>query len=109
MFSILLVIKSWPANFLDFNLWIILAISFGETCLVGRDIESGVSRKLLILTNCELLGIISRYGIKILERYSPKRLALSRSDSTCDPSNFLIGQEYSFNFSILLVVFDNDL
>jgi len=43
-----------------------------------------------------VLGVLSGWGVKILERCSPKRLSLSRSDKASDPSNFLIGQKNYF-------------
>lgn len=64
-FKILFDIKSWLGDLLGFNLWITFTILFRETCLVGSDIGSGGSKKLLILINWELLGIMSEWDMKI--------------------------------------------
>jgi len=75
---------------------------------MGRDTGSGVSRKSVILTSCEVLGVISWWGMKIFERCSAKRLTLSRSERASDLPVFLIGQKNSFNLIKFLVVFHGE-
>lgn len=48
------------------------------------------------------------WGLNMLERSSPNKLALSTSDISSEPSGFLIGHECSFNFRRFLVILHNE-
>lgn len=76
--------------------------------MIERHIGRGISRKLLILINCMVFGIIPGYGVKLLERCSPKILVLSCSGRASDPSDFLMVVNISYNCSMFLVIFYND-
>jgi hypothetical protein len=72
---------------------------------MGRDNSNGASRKLFILFKKVVLEEVMGWGLNMLERCSPNKLA---KDSASEPSGFLIGRESFFNFRRFLVVFHSE-
>jgi hypothetical protein len=75
---------------------------------MGKDIGNGASKKLFILFKKIVSGGVMEWGLNMLERCSPNKLALLTSDIASEPFGFLIGHESSFNFRRFLVIFHNE-
>jgi len=106
--NILFVIKSYPGDFLGFNLLIKYLISLGVVCFAGRDIGKGLSRNLAILSRCVDSGLTLECGVNIFERWVPKTSALSLSEIASSPFGPLSGVACSLILRIFLVVFHRE-
>lgn len=78
--GILLEIKSYPGEFPIFRLIIICSTLFGVVCFAGRDIGSGLSKKLVIVSRSSESGFVFGCELNIFERWFSKIFALSLSD-----------------------------
>lgn len=73
--AILLLIKSWPGDFFECNLLIVVNISDGVIGLAGSEIGSGAYRNELTEFTWSMFGMMVGCRIKVSDSWFPKRFA----------------------------------